>query len=198
MTQEQEGKFIVLYGANNLGKSKQVDLLRQSLEDTGLTAERIKYPIYDLEPTGPIINSVLRQGVHMEEVGLQQMYAQNRLDFQPTLTSYLDSGKWVVAEDYNGTGVAWGMVRRVPLEVLEAMNVGLLQEDLAIFLHGERFTGGIEADHRNERDEEIWKRSQEHHFLLAQRYGWKKVYATRSIEEVQQEIWSIVSRKFSL
>jgi thymidylate kinase len=48
----ERGKFIVLYGANNLGKSTQVELLvnnLRTLQHWKLT-HKVKYPIYDLDP----------------------------------------------------------------------------------------------------------------------------------------------------
>ncbi|MDD2823456.1 MAG: hypothetical protein PHQ59_05250 [Candidatus Daviesbacteria bacterium] len=192
----KKGKFIVLYGANNLGKSKQVELLEKSLQEKGIKTIRLKYPIYDLKPTGPKINAVLREGLKMPDLDLQKLYAQNRADFEPKLKSYLNAGKWVLAEDYTGTGVAWGMTWGVPLEALEKINKKLLKEDLAILLHGERFVSGIEKNHRNEADDEIWEKGQRIHLELGARYGWKKVYATRTPEEVHLDIINLVTDSF--
>lgn len=191
----ERGQFIVIYGANNMGKSLQTDMLKAALEKTGKVVERVKYPVYDLEPTGPQINAVLRLGKQMPEETLQELYAQNRRDFQPTLVSYLESGKWVVGEDYKGTGIAWGMVREVSLQVLESINSDLLSEDFAILLYGERFDKGKEQSHRNEIDDEIWKKGQEMHLFLADRYKWPKVYATRPPEQVHADIMDILKKK---
>ena len=40
------GKFIVLYGINNLGKTTQAKFLVEKLQSQGLRAEYVKYPIY--------------------------------------------------------------------------------------------------------------------------------------------------------
>lgn len=199
MSCEQQGKFIVLYGANNLGKSTHVTMLVDALEEMGVRVTGIKYPVYNLEPTGSRLNAILRDGLEMPEIEVQRLYAQNRRDFEPTLRAHLNSGIWVVAEDYTGTGVAWGLTRGVSLEALEAMNEGLLQEDLAILLHGERFTSGIEQNHRNEKDDELWYRAQEFHLALAGCYGWRKVSVdeTRSKEVVHQDILTIVQGNFN-
>lgn len=192
---EQEGKFIVLYGANNLGKSKQIKLLRERLEEFGIQIIQIKYPVYDLEPTGPILNAVLRHGRKMPELEVQRLFAQNRLDFEPQLRAILASGRWAVSEDYTGTGIAWGLARGLSLEELEAMNQGLLAEDLAILLYGERFKDGIEETHRNEQDDAVWHLAQQHHLFLGERYGWEKTYASRSKLAVHMDIMDIVLRK---
>lgn len=194
----ERGKFIVIYGANNLGKTLQTEMLTQALQENGVAVQRLKYPIYDLLPTGPIINAVLREGKPMEDYQLQQTYARNRKDFEPTLLSYLTSGKWVLAEDYKGTGIAWGLTKGVSLEELEKMNAGLLDEDLAIVLHGERFLTGKETQHRHEGDDKIWELAQKNHLFLAERYRWQKVYANQTPERVHQDIWQVVKDRFSL
>lgn len=194
----KKGKFIVLYGANNLGKSLQVELLEKSLQKKGIKTVRLKYPIYDLKPTGPTINAVLREGLKMPDLELQKLYAKNRADFEPKLKSYLNAGKWVLAEDYTGTGIAWGMTWEVPLDVLEKINKKLLKEDLAILLFGERFVSGIEKNHRNEADNKIWENGQKIHLELSDRYGWKKVYATRTPEEVHEDILEIIKTYFKI
>lgn len=190
----KKGKFIVLYGANNLGKSLQVELLEKALIKKGISVVCLKYPIYDLKPTGPKINAVLREGLKMPDLDLQKLYAQNRADFEPKLKSYLRANKWVIAEDYTGTGIAWGMTWGVPLEVLEKINKKLLKENLAILLYGERFISGIEKNHRNEADEKIWEKGQKIHLELADRYGWKKVYATHTPEEVHTDVINLVEK----
>jgi len=183
-----KGKFVVIYGANNLGKSVQADLLTEGLAKKGLKVKRIKYPIYDLKPTGPQINRVLRKGEEISELDFQKLYVQNRVDFEPKLKSFLEKGYWVVAEDYKGTGIAWGMVGGLALATLEKINKGLLEEDLAILLYGKRFEEGIEKGHRNEVDDKIWKTAQKTHLELGKKYGWKKVKANGTKKEVHESI----------
>lgn len=195
MTENKEGKFIVLYGANNLGKSTQIKLLRESFGKMGIQTTQVKYPVYDLDPTGPILNEVLRHGRQMEELEIQRMFVQNRRDFEPQLIKTLASGVWVLSEDYVGTGIAWGLTRGLSLEDLEKMNKGLREEDLAILFHGERFRDGIEKTHRNEKEDAIWELAQKHHLTLGERYGWEKVYATRPPLEVHQQIMTILNER---
>lgn len=189
------GKFIVLYGANNLGKSTQVELLQKTLASLNIPVTHIKYPIYDLAPTGPVINSVLREGLQMEEDQFQQLYVQNRRDYEPQLKKMLEEGMWVIAEDYIGTGIAWGMVRGVSLERLEEMNKNLYPADLSIMIYGERFATGKESNHRNETDDKIWNTAQEKHLLLAKRYGWKKINANQEVAKVQNDIIALLEEQ---
>lgn len=189
-----KGKFVVIYGANNLGKSTQARMLVDCLKDKGIDAVYIKYPIYDLAPTGPEINDILRGKKPLpEEEDLQKLFVQNRKDYEPKLKEMLDKGTWVIAEDYKGTGIAWGMVRGLKVEDLEKLNEGLLDEDLGILLNGERFKHSVEKGHINEENEKVWKKAQEKHLELGEKYGWKKINANQDKEKVVEEIWEIVN-----
>ncbi|CAN5193162.1 hypothetical protein BH11PAT1_BH11PAT1_6180 [soil metagenome] len=188
------GKFIVIYGANNLGKTTQITMLQEYLQQKGIVAKQVKYPLYKLEPTGPIINAVLREGKEMEEHELQKLYVQNRLDFEPQLRDWLSDNVWVIAEDYVGTGIAWGMVRGVSLPFLEEINAGLYPADISILLYGERFLTGRETHNRNEADDAIWHKAQANHEMLGEKYGWQTVNANQSRDEVQRDIIKVIDK----
>ena len=102
--------FITLYGINNIGKTTHTVRLVKRLKKAGYDAVRIKYPVYDVHPSGDFLNKVLRSGESqmLSEEELQLWFVLNRTQFQPILKGWLDAGKIVVAEDYTGTGIAWG------------------------------------------------------------------------------------------
>ena len=194
-----KGKFIVMYGANNLGKSLQIGLLEKYLREKQIPVKRIKYPIYDLEPTGPLINQVLRQGKEMAENKVQKLYVQNRKDYEAILKEDLEKGIWVLAEDYRGTGIAWGIVRGLDREELEDLNENLYPEDIAFVFTGERFLTGKEANHRNETNDALWKKAYAIHMILAASYGWVKIHANQKPEAVHHDIVnSLVSQNILL
>ncbi len=190
------GKLIVLYGTNNLGKSTQAKLLLNNLLQTGQRAEYIKYPIYDLKPTGPEINKILRSGAaqKISELELQNLYAQNRFAFQPTLSRKFRQGIHIVAEDYIGTGLAWGVTKGSKLEDLEKQNQGLIKENLIFLLDGERFIEGKEKSHLHETSDELMKKCRQVHLELAKKYGWQIIDANRSVDAIHQEIWERVQK----
>jgi thymidylate kinase len=198
---EHRGLFIVIYGANNLGKSEQSRRLSSKLIHEGNQVFVIKYPIYQLEPTGPIINSILRNpddpNRKISEYELQKLFAQNRRDFQEVLIQLMNAGVHIIAEDYTGTGISWGLTRDVPHEDLVTLNEDLLIPDLAILLDGERFLSGIEQRHRNESDlDVVWEKNRSAHQFLADRHGWKRVNANQEIEQVHRDVMEIVVAEF--
>jgi thymidylate kinase len=198
---EGRGRLIVLYGPNNLGKSTQLDLLENDWKTIGRPYVRIKYPIYTSE-TGILINRVLREDkdgnrLKMGDEELQYWFAENRLQFQPTLLELLEQGD-VLAEDYKGTGFAWGLTKGVSRELLDLFNTGLLDPDIAILLDGEkRFSSGIEKGHRHETaGEDIWEKNRRIHQELAAEFGWEVVNANESIEAVHENILATIAKKW--
>ncbi|HLD27622.1 MAG TPA: hypothetical protein VJB39_02115, partial [Patescibacteria group bacterium] len=192
-----EGLFIVIYGVNNLGKTTQAALLVEALDKSGLKAEYLKYPIYDLTPTGPRINEILRggSGQSMAEEEFQRIYAKNRMDFQPQLCKKIAEGVNIVAEDYIGTGLAWGLSKGANLDNLLEMNRGLVSADVEVLLDGERFLRAREKNHRHETDDRLTDECRQRHLELADKFGWAVVNANQEAEEVHQDILAIIEKK---
>ena len=193
-----KGKMIVVYGINGIGKTTQVELLVKYLQEQGHAASRLKYPVYDLEPEGPFIYKYLRdpkfRAAHPKTTAeLQLLYVENRRRYEPELRERLDEGEWIIAEDYIGTGIAWGLTWGSDLDYLEKINEGLLQPDMSILMTGERFTSALEKDHRNEMDDERMRICKNFHTLLGQRYGWKVIHANDTLEVVQMQLRTIVN-----
>ena len=185
----KKGKFFVIYGSNNLGKSTLSKGIAHYLEWAGFPVKYLKYPIYSLKPTGPQINAYLRKGnpKKLTMFAAQKIYAQNRRDFEPELIETLNKGINVVAEDYKGTGIAWGMTKNVSQELLEKINSNLLDPDLAILVDGDRFNSGIESNHTHESFSELWKLNRQIHLKLTKRYNWKIINANKPIRKVLQD-----------
>ncbi len=186
--------LITLYGINNIGKSTQAKKLVERLESLGKKVKYIKYPVYEIEPTGKFLNDFLRgggKGVSEEE--LQMWFTLNRYQFEPELKKLLAVDVIVVAEDYTGTGIAWGATKGASLEWLEEINKYLIKEDLAILLDGERFKDAVEEGHVHETNEDFMKKSREVHLMLAEKYGWKKVEVSGGIDETAERVWEIVA-----
>lgn len=196
--QKMKGKCIVLYGNNNIGKTTQAKLLVEWIKKEGREVRYIKYPIYDLAPTGPMINEYLRgdnpYGLTPREA--QTLYALNRTQFESTLKGWLDAGETVVAEDYSGTSLGWGIGAGVDKEYLLDINSHLLKPDMVLFMDGDRFLIGKESKHTHEQNDELIDRVGGIFQGLANELGWIKINAVGSIEDVHERIISVVNTFF--
>lgn len=193
-----KGKLIVIYGINNLGKTTQAELLVQKIKEMGHKAEYLKYPLYDFETAGPYINSYLREGnpENFSPREFQILNVLNRTQFEPILKSKLSSGINIVAEDYTGTGIAWGMGAGVEKGLLINLNSDLLKEDVSLLFDGHRFLDGKEKGHTHEEDNDLTKKVRKAHLELADDFGWKKINPNQDIEKVHKDVWSIIEKTF--
>jgi dTMP kinase len=191
-----QGKLIALYGINNLGKSTQAKRLTERLQEEGKSAHYLKYPLYDLAPSGPLLNDYLRNGnPHaLSPREFQIIHIINRTQYDAALRARLAGGEWVIVEDYVGTGIAWGVGAGVDEALLQELNSHLLREDLALFMDGERFLDGKEEGHTHEDDDALMERVRGVHSDLAQKRGWFMIDANQSRDDVHEAIWKHVKR----
>jgi len=191
--------LITLYGINNIGKTTHARRLVDKLKAEGHDAVYVKYPVYDVEPTGRYLNDFIRSGGAQEisEEELQMWFTLNRHQFEPTLKDWLASGKIVVAEDYIGTGIAWGTVKGADTEWLEEMNKHLVAADLSILIDGERDVSAEEEGHLHEGNLDFMKRARQVHLELGERYKWTKVPLQATENETASLIWAVVELHMS-
>ena len=190
-----KGKFITLYGINNMGKTTHAKRLVERIRGLGMEAEYVKYPVYDVHPSGDFINSVLRhpeQKQNISEDELQMWYVINRYQFEPQLVKWLEEGVIVIAEDYSGTGIAWGTAKGLEQEWVEMINAKVLKEDLAILIEGNRVLSAREDVHIHEQDDDLMERCKQVHSDLADKYGWKRVELKETPDETANDIWHVV------
>lgn len=189
--------LITLYGINNIGKTTHAKRLVEKLKSEGHDAVYVKFPVYDVEPTGHFLNGFLRSGAAQEisEEELQTWFTLNRYQFEPTLKAWLTSGKIVVAEDYIGTGIAWGTVKGADTDWLESMNKYLVPADLNILMDGERATDAVEEGHLHETNNDFMKRARQVHLELGERYNWTMVPLQDSKDDTANLIWQVVEAK---
>ncbi len=186
--------FIVLYGINNLGKSTQAKKLVERMNREGYTTEYLKYPLYTEEPAGPIINNYLREGntYNLTPREAQLLYVLDRTQYEPTLKEKLSQGIHVVAEDYTGTGISWGIGAGVDEAFLKRVNSHLLKEDIAFLFEGERFTEATEQGHKHETDNTLIETVRRAHDTLGTENGWIRINANETIEAIHEKLWNTV------
>lgn len=98
----------------------------------------------------------------------------------------------MVAEDYTGTGIAWGTVKGADKEWLKQMNRHLVKEDFAILIDGERVITAMENGHIHESNEALMKRSRQVHLELGEEFGWIKVPLQPTKDEMESLLWETV------
>lgn len=194
------GHIIALYGVNNLGKSVQLDFLSKKIIGYGFKVKLIKYPIYDLNPTGPMIWNYLRSdNPHdLSPREAQILYTYNRTHFEPQLVDLSNRFDVVILEDYKGTGIAWGTGAGVDKNFLINLNKHLIDPGLSLCLWGKRFLEGKEEGHKHEEDTELIEKVQQIHLELAEELDWVKINANQTRAKVHKDIWQVVSELLNI
>lgn len=194
----KKGFFITLYGINNMGKSTHAKRLVERINKMGKKAKYLKYPIYEIAPSGEFINDVLRGSADnkqkITEEELQMWFVLNRYQYQSELQKLLEEGYIVVAEDYVGTGIAWGIAKGLEKSWLEELNKYLVREDLAIMFEGERSVSAKESQHVHEQNDKLVEKCREVHDELAKEYGWKKLQLQPEKDATAELLWEMVER----
>jgi len=196
-----KGKLIVIYGINNLGKTTQAKMLVESLIIRySKQAEYMKYPVYNLEPTGSLLNDYLKAGNshNFTPREFQLLQVINRTQYQKTLREKLDKGTWIVAEDYVGTGIAWGMAEGLDKKLLFNLNSHLHEEDLGILFEGTPFDDGAEKSNIHENNAELMQKAAAAFKEISNDFGWNIVNANQDKNAVQEEIINIVKSKLNI
>lgn len=190
--------LITLYGINNIGKSTHAKILVEKLKAEGKKAIYLKYPVYDLSPSGDYINKIIRSAVQeISEEELQTWFVVNRFQNQKFLREYLAEGYFVVAEDYIWTGITWGYVKGADLDWLKAINKPLIKENLAILLFGQRQTSAEEVIHIHENHGTLIERCQEAFLKFASEENWEKVKLQEDMENTADLIWEVVRKRIA-
>jgi len=195
----KRAKIVAIYGITNLGKSTQCNRLKTHYNFQGLNCEIIKYPRYDLEPTGPRINAFIRNEnpEKLTPLEFQKLQVQNRKDFEDILIEMAEDNDFLILEMYTGTGIAYGMGDGISKQIMIEMNEGLLVPDLSLLLNGQRFLEAKETNHVFEQDDEKTERIRNFHLELAKDFGWPIVKSDDSEEEVSENILFEISKCLS-
>jgi len=188
--------FVTLYGINNIGKSTQAQMLVDHFQKTGLKVKYLKFPIYDLSPSGVFLHTVLRSKVQtITEAELQMWFALNRYQFENHLKDFKQNYDLVVAEDYTGTALAWGTAKGESLEWLEQINSKLIKEDLAILIDGQRSIDSIEKGHIHENANDLIDKTKKVLLDLADKKNWHIIQRQEEIQDTNNLLIDLITQK---
>lgn len=190
-----KGKFIVIYGINNIGKSVQTKKLVSYFRKKNKKVERIKYPVYNIKPSGPFIYKILHSKQNISSEEFQMWFTLNRFQFEPKLKKKLAKGIFIISESYIGTGIAWGAANGVNQTWLEELNKYLIKADISILLDGKQFQHALEKDHIYESNKKLVQKTRSVFLKLAKKYKWSVVNANHEEDKVHQNILKIINRK---
>lgn len=194
------GRIIALEGIDQSGKRTQTRLLERRLKQVGLKADSISFPIYD-SPAGQQIRRYLNGKRDYPSEALHMLYSLNRWENQELITNLTKRVDFVIADRYSPSNLAYGVSRGLSLVWLQGLDRGLPPASLVIVLDvpvPTSFARKSRGRDIHERNRQLLLKVRRTYSTLAKGLDWKMVDATRPVNEVQQNVWSLVEKKFRL
>ena len=189
--------LICIEGIDASGKATQSKILFDRLEQSGFNCEMIAFPDYRT-PVGLNIRAYLDGKLSLSPEVRQLLYVANRWERRDDIVDWLNSGKFVVADRYIPSGLAYGLANGLDLNWMLALEEGLPSPDLVIVLDvpvdktAKRFLRQRDV---YERRESYLMRVRESYLSLSRQFRWIVIDGTLSVEEVSKRIWSVTVEK---
>ncbi|MBD3620083.1 MAG: dTMP kinase [Chromatiales bacterium] len=199
------GRFITVEGIEGVGKSTNIDFIRQRLEALGKTV------VVTREPGGAEVSEAIREillspelpGMH-PDTELLLMFAARAEHLHRRILPAVEAGQWVVCDRFTDATYAYqGGGRGIPSErirILESFVQGDLRPDLTLLLDADVHTGLARAKSRGEADrfeqetvaffERV--RAAYHERARAHPERYRLVDAARPLAEVQADIAAVL------
>ncbi len=201
------GKYIVIEGSDGTGKSTQVELLRATLEEQGITSIEFHEP--EGTPIANEIRTVIKNGTLARSPGTNLLlFTAARHEIWQNARKKLGEGVWVVAaRNYFSTLAYQGYGEGVSLELIENItreftDETYMQPDFAaiLSLDDERertrriqSRGKLERPDTFESKDGVFQQAVKNGYLeIAKKRNLPVISASRPPEEVAAQIFSLL------
>ncbi|KAG2110503.1 thymidylate kinase [Suillus discolor] len=205
MSSSKRGAFIVIEGLDRSGKSTQVSLLHDRLQDAqnaGPTkVVMLHFPIRTTA-IGKMIDAYLHSESELDDHTIHLLFSANRWELASTITAHLEQGTTVLADRYAFSGIAFSARKGLPYEWCRAPDVGLPAPDLTLFLNISPEVAATRAGYGLERyeKEEVQKGVKQVFDKIGREMQedggsegkWVEIDAGKTKEEVAEDLWKAV------
>ncbi|MGE9295060.1 MAG: dTMP kinase [Puniceicoccales bacterium] len=210
---EREGKLITFEGSEGSGKSTQIGLLAERLEQQGWEV------IVTREPGGTPIGEEIRHLLKYADAGQNMcpetellLFAASRAQLvREVIAPALADGKVILCDRFlDSTTVYQGVARKLsqdPVQVVNQLAVGTTMPDLTVIIDVPAEIGLQRArrrvtdlpDRMEKENIEFYQRVRNGYLLLAQQMPdrFYVVDGSSKIDQVNEQIWTELERRFS-
>ena len=125
----------------------------------------------------------------------------NRWEAEKEIRELLEEMDFLVCNRYRDSNIAYGLANGLNKKWLENLDLGLPKQDLTIFIDipiTESVIRKTENRDRYERNKIFLNNVKSKYINLANKNRWFKIKGDRSKDEVSNEIWRIVERKYRI
>lgn len=192
--------IIVIEGGDQAGKKTQTGLLFRALKKRKIKTTTFSFPDYTT-PIGKEIAKYLGGKRRFPPQTIHCLLAANRWEKLNEITKAQSKNSVLIMNRYYQSNLVYGLANGMKQKWLENLDAGLPKADLVILLD----VSQKESFHRKktnrdkfEKNKEFLKKISKIYRTTAKKKRWKIVDATKSKEEIHEEILEIFSKKLGL
>ena len=192
--------IIVIEGGDQAGKKTQTELLFKALKKRKIKATTFSFPDYTT-PVGKEISKYLSGKRKFPPQTIHCLLAANRWEKLNEILKAQEKNSVLIMNRYYQSNLVYGLANGMKQNWLENLDAGLPKADLVILLDvSQQESFHRKKAHRDkfEKNKDLLKKISKIYRITAKKKRWKIVDATKSKEEVHQEILKIFSKKIGL
>jgi len=192
--------IIVFEGGDQAGKKTQSALLEKKLKLAKIKTTLFSFPDYST-PIGKEINKYLHGKRKFPPQVIHCLLAANRWEKLDEIKKAQQKNSIVIMNRYRESNLVYGLVNGLKLGWLENLDFGLPKSDLVILLdvpQTESFNRKRSNRDRFEKNKDFSNKVSKTYRKMAVKKKWKIVDATKSKQEVHQDIMKIFGKKIGI
>ena len=192
--------IIVFEGGDQAGKKTLSALLEKKLKLAKIKTTLFSFPDYST-PIGKEINKYLHGKRKFPPQVIHCLLAANRWEKLDEIKKAQQKNSIVIMNRYRESNLVYGLVNGLKLEWLENLDSGLPKSDLVIVLdvpQTESFSRKRSNRDRFEKNKDFSNKISKTYRKMAVKKKWKIVDATKSKQEVHEDIMKIFGKKIGI
>ena len=192
--------IIVFEGGDQAGKKTQSALLEKKLKLAKIKTTLFSFPDYST-PIGKEINKYLHGKRKFPPQVIHCLLAANRWEKLDEIKKAQQKNSIVIMNRYRESNLVYGLANGLKLDWLENLDLGLPKSDLVIVLdvpQTESFSRKRSNRDRFEKNKDFSNKISRTYRKMAVKKKWKIVDATKSKQEVHEDIMKIFGKKIGI
>ncbi len=192
--------IIVIEGGDQAGKLTQSKLLEKALKKRKIKTKLFHFPDY-ATPIGKEIRQYLNGKRKFPPQVIHCLLAANRWEKLEQIISAQQKNSVLIMNRYYHSNLIYGIANGMKQKWLENLDAGLPKADLVILLDvTQKESFNRQKAHRDkfEKNEEFLRKISKIYRTTAKKKHWKIIDASKSKQEIHEEILKIFSKKLGL
>ncbi len=192
--------IIVIEGGDQAGKLTQSTMLEKALKKRKIKTKLFHFPDYKT-PIGKEIRKYLDGKRQFPPQVIHCLLSANRWEKLEQIKTAQEKNSVLIMNRYYHSNLVYGLANGMKEKWLESLDTGLPKADLVILLdvtQKESFNRQKTKRDKFEKNEEFLRNTSRIYKIIAKKKRWKIIDATKSKQEVHEEIMKTFSKKIGL